>query len=221
MKSWICGVILCLCLCLVTSVQANEGFYVTGSLGQSRFSLTTPDGTWRQELLGYQATRQSLMLSAGLGYTWSAWSLEASYLDLGHVTVQGPWVDDAQYGAHRFGGSQAPWMHVVHGRVTDHVYGGAIKIKRSMDLGLIHPFLSAGIWGGPHHAQVWIQNAQDLQTVNFTGIVGGVVAGGGLCYHWICGQVEYYKALTQKGFPVSTEIIVPSVRVTIPLDLRW
>ena len=221
------ALLLLLALACLSPVHANaeDGFYVTGEIGQSRFSLTTPDGTWRQEGFGYHATKQSLAWSAGVGYGWEHWAVELGYLDFGRVSSGGYATGDADYNpttkAVRPGAAESQF------NATDATQAGVFKVKRSFDVWGLSPFLEAGGFVGLHHLNFWTRNScgvvQNVGGPTFQGLVAGPMVGGGICYSMgyasVCGQVEYYRAISQSGFPISTEIILPTAGVQIPL--RW
>jgi len=87
----------CILVLCATSVFADDGFYVTGSLGQSRFDPGVPDGTWHNQALGYQFTKQDLAYKAGLGYSMNHWNVELNYIHFGSVKMFGGTVDDRGY----------------------------------------------------------------------------------------------------------------------------
>lgn len=207
-------------MCFMCSVAwADEGFYVTGSIGQSRFSLTAPDGTWRQEGLGYHATRESVAWAAGVGYRWDHWAIEGGYLDLGRVKSGGMTVDDAAYNTEtRTCDGHAP--HAAF-NATDRIQAGTLKIKYSTEVWTMRPFLSAGVFVGHHGLNWWTDYGREHVTSNnnYGGLMAGPIVGGGICYKWLCGQVEYLRAVTQSAFPISTEIVMPSAVLNIPL--KW
>lgn len=202
--------VLLILLCALPA-SAEDGLYVYGLAGQSRFGLTTPDGTWRQEGLGYHATRQAVAWGAGLGYGWSHVAIEAGYLDFGKPASGGYAVSDADYYP-----STKSYNHqaqAVYFTAKDTMQAGQVKAKFFTDFYGFTPFITGGLWGGPHQVDVAI-NAQHIA---FHGFLIGVSGGGGLCYKYVCGQVDYYKGISQTGYPISTEIVMPSVQVKIPL----
>lgn len=206
-------------VCLLsTPAWADEGLYVTGAIGQSRFSLTTPDGTWRQEGLGYHATKEALAWAAGVGYGWEHLAVELTYVDFGHVSSGGLAVGDWAY--HPETQTYNHKAKVVKFDATDQMQGGSVRVKYNWDVWGFRPFLAGGFWVGHHALTFWTDHGKGHITNNdsFRGILAGPVVGGGICYKWVCGQVDYYRAVTQSGFPISTEIVMPSALVKVPLS---
>lgn len=207
--------VLFVMLCLTPSF-ADEGLYVTGAIGQSRFSLTTPDGTWRQEGLGYHAVREAFAWSAGLGYGWENWAVEAAYVDFGRMSSGGRAVADWAYDCDDK--SYDRRSKSVAFDATDSLQAGTLRVKYNLDVWGVRPFLAAGIFAGTHEVTSWFGNTQGTtRHYPFDGVLAGPVVGGGICYKWVCGQVDYYRAVVQGGFPISTEIVMPSAMVKIPL----
>ena len=216
-----CAVILS--LAFLTPAYAQEGPYITGAIGQSRFSLTAPDGTWRQEGLGYHATKESLAWQAGLGYGFAdGWAVEATYIDFGAVSNGGNAVGDEGY-------RPATKTYNHHAQVnqfeaTDQLQSGSLRLLKSFDVGYgFRPFLAAGMWAGVHDLSFWTRYSQNRVRYNdqYGGVLFGPVVGGGLCYDLpiasVCGQVDYYRAVSQSGFPISTEIVMPTAAIKVPL----
>ena len=215
-------IILLILTLLAVPAYADEGLYGYGAIGQSRFSQTTPDGAWHQDAIGVTDTEQSLAWQAGLGYGWSNWAVEAGYIDIGRVSSGGLAVGDADYYPEKHDYNHQ--AHVVRFNATDSLQAGAVKVKYNFDgmLGF-RPFLEAGIWVGGHAVSLWTDHGKGNVTHStFSGMLAGPVVGGGLCYDVlgmasVCGQVEYYKSMTQSGFPISTEVVMPSAVLKVPL----
>lgn len=196
---------------LGVAMARADGPYVTGSLGQARYSLTAPDGSWRQEALGHHATRESLAWSVGAGYQWDHLAVEASYLNFGAVSDGGSHVSDEEYGKRNL-------KDVEKFDATDRIQGGVLKAIYRVNIMGFTPFLSAGVWGGQHTLTWWATHPHGVTDYTMSGMLLGGVAGGGICYQWVSLQVEYYKAFAQTGFPISTEIVLPSVKLNVPLS---
>ena len=220
-----CAVILS--LAFLTPAYAQDGPYITGAIGQSRFSLTAPDGTWRQEGLGYHATKESLAWQAGLGYGWAnGWAVEANYIDFGAVSNGGNAVGDEDY-------RPATKTYNHHAQVnqfeaTDQLQAGSLRLLKSFDVGYgFRPFLAAGMWAGVHDLSFWTRYDKRKTRYNdqYGGVLFGPVVGGGLCYALpiasVCGQVDYYRAVSQSGFPISTEIVMPTAALKVPMKGWW
>ncbi|MDE2099266.1 MAG: outer membrane beta-barrel protein, partial [Patescibacteria group bacterium] len=197
--------------------QAEDGLYLYGTIGQSRFNQAGTDGNWRQEAVGVRKRIEDLAWSAGLGYRFNPYfAVEAGYLDFGVMQSGGGVVDDRAY--HPSNHTYDHRWPVAQFDAQDALQAGTLKGKVSYPLGPLSPFLTAGVWGGPHQL-TWINSNRPHYVESFHGMLIGVSAGGGLCYGWVCGQVEYYRSMSQSGFPMTSAIVMPSVTLNVPFSI--
>jgi hypothetical protein len=50
----------------------------------------------------------------------------------------------------------------------------------------------------------------------FEGVLPMAVVGGGLCWQWVCGEVNYYRGMMAPQYPISTQAIVPMLTMKYP-----
>lgn len=193
-----------LCLSLVSTAQAAEVFIEVG-VGPSLMQRTTADGIWWQSPFPHHFDLTSLAYKAGLGVQLTEqWSLTASYVTLGTAKAVTEYVSDDDYDHGRRDGSRK------HLTAYDNYQGGQLVGRYRWTLGPVQPFLQGGVAVMLHHV---VAN----RTTEFEGVIPMVTAGGGVCYWWVCGEVNYYRGVQAPQYPISTSAVVPMLSVRVPL----
>jgi len=107
----------------------------------------------------------------------------------------------------------------------DSSQGGSISLTRSFPFGDFSPFLGVGIWAATHTVS-WVawgenihQSTPRSQEYSYNGILIGPMVTGGVCYKWVCAQVDYYKVMSHSGYPIAKDIMMPTVAIKIPLSV--
>lgn len=206
-------------ICLSTpSVYASD-WYAYGGLGESRFRPTVPDGTWYQEGLGARWTTESFAWKVGMGYRMTPeWAVEGGWVSMGAVQQHGWAVSDENYdpGTKRANGKQQP----VEFNAKDRVQGIEVAVVRSWSFwdGWVQPFGRVGGWTGWHRVTFEARH-QDGSFANdggFTGVLGGVTGGGGVCVQWVCAETQVYRALWEAHYPIAKWNVMPMLTVKVP-----
>jgi hypothetical protein len=216
-RRWATGMIvldLCLLLCgLGATVVVAETRLLLGG-GVTQFQRTTPDGTWWQADYPHEFELTSLGLKAGLEQRMGEhWFLGANYVRLGTARAWTHATSDAHYLAHD---AMPPHYRLD---TKDQVQGVEALGGYRWTQWPIQPYVSAGL------AQFWHQATTDGRT--WSGAIGheefdgrflAARVGGGLCAGWICGDVTYYRGLQHgSGFPISTDALLSTAFVSVPL----
>ena len=225
MTRWFMQVLTVIVLLMQTSTTTPvwAGIYVDLAGGFTQFTCTIcegdNDGTWRQAGLPNGIRRTSPAFRAGLGYRWEQWSIQAHYLNAGQVKIHQYYTtDDASYDkvAHKcLANCATPNSRF---ETSDSYQGGELSLSKHFRIGPVQPFLRAGGAVLFHALQV------NFGATHLTmhGTIPMVLVGGGLCYHWLCGETTYYKGSGggtewSAGLPISKEMVVSLVSLKIPL----
>jgi hypothetical protein len=208
-------IVLLAFLFLATPAQA-EPFLDLG-LGATIFFPAYSDGAWYQEPFPHHFDTKDIAYRAGVGWRFNDhWSVAASYLHLGSISVTAQAVSDDDYNnqTHQ---CLRHCQHPVSFRVEDSYQGGELTATRTFTDGPVRPFLRAG--GAWLFHDLRVNGAPFFMGRSFP---AGVV-GAGLTYKWISLEVSYYHILAHSGasggvgYPVSESQLIPMVSVQIPL----
>ena len=228
---WIVATAIALGLLLVsecspTPAHADQGLYVHGSLGATRFQPTVSDGTWRQDGLNRgRETFDTRAFSwrAGLGYNFTEHiGLEAGYFHAGTVRDDLRFVFDRDYAA-KAGQCLDNCTNPMRLKVADTYQG--------LDLAAVYrwhpsehwsPFVKAGgaiLW---HRLQADSIGDPDRNQA-FYGRIPAALLGSGLCYQMFCAEASYYMGIGGEnchspcGYPVAKEFLLTTFGVKVPL----
>ena len=204
--------VVMLLLALPTTSNAGE-LFLDGALGTAFHTRTTPDGIWWQQPFPHSFDLTSRAYRAGLGLQVTEhWAITASYVNLGKTRATTEYVEDDDYNHGRLSG---PRQKLV---TTDYLSGPQITGTYRWTNWTLQPFLSGGV-ALLHHTGVAInpRAPEERFQFHFHGDVPMLVAEGGICYKWICGDVTYYRGVHSPNYPISTEAIVSMIGVKVPL----
>lgn len=206
MVAWGC------CLLLCGEIRAAELFLEAG-VGQSLFQRTTPDGVWWQQPFPHSFDLTSLAWKAGLGVKLNEhWSVTGSYVSLGETQAWTEAVSDENYD---HGDRKDPRVLLT---ATDRLAGPQLVGRYTWTHWPVQPFLSGGVAVLHHYGSARTNTySADAPSYEFHGDIPMVVVGGGACWQWVCGEINYYRGLHAPQYPISTSTIVPMLRVKIPL----
>lgn len=211
-------ILLFLLFTLVPSFAYALEPYVYGAIGASLMNATEHDGTWLQKAFPYQTNTTDLAYKGGLGFRSDTdWFLEAGYVNLGTARINSYDVSDADYDAvahtclHHCGNPSRLAMQDSF-RGAEFVVGKGIRVD---DVLIYAKVGGAYLW---HTISGTVTS--DGRMFTFPPLTGGVpsiVAGGGVCYKWVCGDVSYYRGIGETQNPFTKEFIVPTAYLKVPL----
>jgi hypothetical protein len=197
-------------LVLFASVRKAHAFevFVEGGVGVSLNQFTTPDGVWIQQPFPNSRDMTSLAWKAGLGVQLTEhWSVTGSYVSLGESRATTEFVSDHNYD---YGDRTGPRNTLT---ATDALSGPQLVAAYRWTQWPVQPFLSGGVAVLHHYGAAWDHRYANAKPFEFHGDIPMLVAGGGLCYRWLCGEVTYYRGVQAPNYPISTSTIVPMVSV--------
>lgn len=212
---------LLILICAVgPSYAAGLELYATGGIGPSIGTQYPDDGTWYQEPFAHRFDRTSVGYRLGGGLRLNEqWALEGAYVNLGTPRVSADFVFDQYYDAvhHQ---CLAKCRKPNHLEGKNYVRGVDVSLIRRFQYENWTPYLRVG------GAMLWhtMDVAAFTPTGDPTGVVmhgtmPSVVGGAGICYTWVCGEVLMYQAIGHSGNPLSTQFVLPQLRVELPVWL--
>jgi hypothetical protein len=208
LKVWLCSVLVW--GCAVPALAWDV--FVEGGVGASLNQFTTPDGVWVQQPFPNSHDMTSLAWKAGLGVQLSEhWSVTGSYVSLGESRATTEFVSDHHYD---HGDRSGPRNTLT---ATDSLSGPQLVAAYRWTNWPVQPFLSGGVAVLHHYGAAWDHRYPHTKPFEFHGDIPMLVAGGGLCYGWLCGEVTYYRGIHAPNYPISTEAIVPTLSMKVPL----
>ncbi|HEV2174219.1 MAG TPA: hypothetical protein VGR71_11660, partial [Nitrospira sp.] len=110
--------------------------------------------------------------------------------------------------------------HPTHLVAVDTWQGGEVLVKRFFRVGDVSPFLNAGVAVMYHDLRGTADQAPGGPSWWTDHVFPAAVVGGGVCYGWVCGEVNYYHGFLGKaassGYPIATKAVAPMVSLRIP-----
>lgn len=108
----------------------------------------------------------------------------------------------------------------------DLMEGAELSISRHFQVGPIEPFVRVGGAAVYHRLTAQFGGitllGQDGKA--FNGWIPTILAGGGICYSWVCGETTYYYGLGgptdwSAGLPISKQSVQTLLTVNVPI--KW
>jgi hypothetical protein len=184
--------------------------FLDGAIGPAFHTRTTPDGVWWQQPFPHSFDLRDVAWKAGLGLRFNEhWSVTGSYVSLGETSARTEAVSDENYD---HGDRKDPRVNLS---ATDRLAGPQLVTSYRWTQWPVQPFLSGGVALLHHYGSATVREYPG-PSFNFHGDIPMFVAGGGLCYAWLCGEVTYYRGVHAPNYPISTEAIVPWIGLKIP-----
>lgn len=207
---------LCFVLFFVPQNVLAFDLSVNLGIGPTYFPPSTTDGTWWQQSFAHSFKTVDLGMKAGLGLNFTPeWSLDVNYIRLGSTAASTDFVMDPDYDPvrHRCINNCSTPLHL---RTTDTWQGGELVLKRKFHINDWTPFLNGG-FGIVHHDI--LGQVSNGTSVSFQGNNPVVIGGAGLCYKWVCGEVNYYYGfdVAKNCFPIAKSAVSPMLSLRIPL----
>lgn len=192
-------------LCGLSMPAYAAEVFVEGGIGPSLFQRTTPDGIWWQQPFPHSFDLSSFAWKAGVGLQLDEhWSVTGSYVSLGTAKAVTEYVSDHDYDhGHRDGARKLLTAY-------DRYQGGQVLARYRWTDWPVQPFLEGGV-ALMHH-----EITANL-TTQFDGVIPMVVVGGGACWRWLCGELNYYRGIQAPSYPISTSVLIPMLSLRIPL----
>ena len=226
LTTWLLALLLA--LLLAYDLAHAEGWYLDVGAGVTKFSCTicSSDGTWIQTGLPHDMTMTSFAYRAGAGYRWQAWSVQASYVNLGVAKIRQHYtVVDEQYNpkAHS---CLAPCTNLGPFHTHDLMEGAELTASYTWRHWPIQPYVKLGAAGLYHRLTAqWTDASGMSQAGTMHGWVPSAVLGGGLEYGWLYAEGSYYRGIGgsvdwSAGLPISKEQVVGFAGIRIPLTWR-
>ena len=185
-------------------------------VGMTKFIPTTPDGAHYQRAFAHDF--DTLNVGGKVTYEYrfqSPWSVSAGYVHLGSVVASSDSVEDSEYDPSRHlckkdcgDTTQYSARDTYHGLESFATY-------RVPEAGPVQPFVTFGLAFMRHT----LKNKGGEGREVFIDHVVMWRAGAGVCYGWLCGDITYYTGgNVNDQFPISTQMILSTVYLSIPID---
>lgn len=195
---------------LVVGKACAAELFVEGGVGTTVFQKTTPDGVWWQQPFPHSFDLHTMAFKAGLGLQLNEhWSVTGSYVNLGTIKAFTEAVSDENYD---HGDRKDKRVRLT---AYDNYQGGQVMVAYRWTQWPVQPFLSGGVAVMSHHVRAYHSLSGNTPT-EYAGVLPMAVVGGGLCWQWVCGEVNYYRGIMAPQYPISTSVIVPMLTLKYP-----
>lgn len=196
-------------------------FYVDAGVGAAYHEPVMQSGTWWQadQSYNFEKWQTAWRVGAGIKLT-DQWAVQAGYLSLGKPKAFTEAVADYNYDFDRHRCLQA-CTTLAQSRAWEPVTGWEAFGRYTWHPGWIDPYVTAGVARLSHKTYSASTPVGGGPFYSAEVVLGGNLwsarLGGGLCWHWLCGDVTYYHGLNGLNLSISERAIVSMVGLQVPL----